>query len=81
MLIAYYVKRVLKILIHQMNIYLGINTLNRIKYMITSEFVKSIGNAEKENDNDLTSKSYNLALNNNLTFDINLINNNNNERK
>ena len=49
--------------------------------MMTSEFVKSIGNAEKENDNDLTSRSNNLALNNNLTFDKNQINSDNNERK
>ena len=49
--------------------------------MMTSEFVKSIGNAEKENDNDLTSRSNNLALNNNLTFDKNIINSDNNERK
>ena len=49
--------------------------------MMTSEFVKSIGNAEKENDNDLTSRSNNLTLNNNLIFDKNQINSDNNERK
>ena len=43
--------------------------------MMTSEFIKSIGNAQKENDNDL-SKSY-LKYNNNLMLEKNQLNINN----
>ncbi len=44
--------------------------------MMTSEFIKSIGNAQKENDNDLISKS-NLRYSNNLMLDKNQLNINN----
>ena len=44
--------------------------------MMTSEFIKSIGNAQKENDNDL-SKSY-LKYSNNLMLERNQLNINNN---
>ena len=50
--------------------------------MMTSEFVKSLGNAEKDNGDELSSRSNKtLALNNNLTFDKNLFNTENDERK
>ena len=53
--------------------------------MMTSEFVKSIGNAEKtdrDNGDEVSSRNYNnLALNNNLTFDKNIFNTDNGERK
>ena len=49
--------------------------------MMTSEFVKSIGNAEKETEIDLTSRSNNLAINPNLIFDKSQLVSDNNERK
>ena len=49
--------------------------------MMTSEFVKSLGNAEKENENDLTSRSNNLAINSNLIIEKNQLNSDNNERR
>ena len=49
--------------------------------MMTSEFVKSIGNAEKENEIDFTSRSNNLAINPNLIFEKSQLINDNNERK
>ena len=47
--------------------------------MMTSEFVKSIGNAEKENDNELSARNNNL--NSNIMIDKNMFNSDNNERK
>ena len=50
--------------------------------MMTSEFVKSIGNAEKDNGDESSSRNFNnLAINNNITFDKNLFNTDNSERK
>ena len=47
--------------------------------MMTSEFVKSIGNAEKENDNEINSR--NNIFNSNLMIDKSMLNTESNERK
>jgi hypothetical protein len=80
-----------------MNIYLGINILSKKKIyrmgkafsymlqMMTSEFVKSIGNTQKDNKNEFTPR--NSGINHNFIFDkIDLKNekinmNKNNDRK
>ena len=49
--------------------------------MMTSEFVKSLGNAEKENDIDFTSRSNNLSLNPNVFLEKNQLNSDSKERK
>jgi chromosome segregation ATPase len=69
---------------HQDKIYRMGQGFSHMLQMMTSEFVKSIGNAEKDNGDESSSRSNNfnnLAINNNITFDKNLFNTENNERK
>ena len=54
---------------HQDKIYRMGQGFSHMLQMMTSEFVKSIGNAEKENFNDITSRSNNLAINPNLIIE------------
>ena len=65
---------------HQDKIYRMGQGFSHMLQMMTSEFVKSVGNAEKENDNEFTSRSNNLNLNLNF-FEKNQLNSENNERK
>ena len=67
---------------HQDKIYRMGQGFSHMLQMMTSEFVKSIGNAEKDNGDESSSRNFNnLAINNNITFDKNLFNTDNSERK
>ena len=65
---------------HQDKIYRMGQGFSHMLQMMTSEFVKSVGNAEKENDNEITSRSNNINLNLNI-LEKNQLNSDNNERK